>query len=71
MVHLWKEHFLVGTYNNLKMKKFGPRKLVKMYDSWNSYEVEFPTEFNILLVFNIWNLIEYYGGGDGDKVIEV
>ena len=71
MVHLWKEHFLVGTYNNLKMKKFGPRKSVKMYDSWNSYEVELPTELNILPIFNILKLIDYYEGGDGDEVTEV
>ena len=36
----------------------------------NAYEVEFPTELNISLVFNISNLTEYYEGGDGDEVAE-
>ena len=47
MVHLRKEHFPVGTYNKLKMKKFGPCKIVKRHDSGNAYEVEFPVELNI------------------------
>ena len=70
MVHLRKEHFLVGTYNKLKMKKFGPCKIVKKNDSRNSYEVKLPTELNISLVFNIPNFTEYYEGGDGDEVVE-
>ena len=53
MVHLRKEHFLVGTYNKLKMKKFGQCKIVKRNDSRNSYEVEFLAELNISPVFNI------------------
>ena len=50
MVHLRKVHFLLVTYNKLKIKKFGPCKIVTRHDSRNSYEVEFPIELNILLV---------------------
>ena len=70
MVHLRKEHFPVGTYNKLKMKKFGLCKIVKRHDSGHAYEVELPTELNILVVLNISDLIEYYEGGDGDEVVE-
>ena len=70
MVLLQKEHFLVGTYNKLKMKKFGPCKIVKRNDFGNAYEVELFVELNISPVFNISDLIEYYEGGDGDEVVE-
>ena len=70
MVHLRKEHFLVGTYNKLK-KKFGLCKIVKRHDSRNAYEVDLPAELNISPVFNISYLISYYEGGDGDEVVEV
>ena len=69
MVHLRKEYFLVGTYNELKMKNFGLCKIVKRYDSRNAYEVELLFELNISSVFNILDLIEYYEGGDGDDII--
>lgn len=70
MVHLRKKHFLVGTYNKIKMKKFGPCKIVERHDFGNAYEVELSVELNISLVFNILDLTEYYGG-DGDEVSEV
>ena len=63
MVHLRKEHFPVGTYNKLKMKKFGPCKIVKRHDFGNAYEVALPTELNISLVFNISYLIITYEEG--------
>ena len=69
MVHLRKENFPMGTYNKLKMKKFGPCKIVKRHDSINAYEVEFPIELNISPVFNILDLIEYFGGGNGDEFV--
>ena len=70
MVHLRKVHFLVNIYNKIKMKKFGPCKIVKRYDSRNAYEVELLAKLNISVVFNILDLIDYYEGGDGDKVVE-
>ena len=70
-VHLRKERFRVGTYNKLKIKKFGPCKIVERYDSGNIFEVQFPAKLNISLVFNISDLTEYYEGGDGDEVAEV
>ena len=48
MVHLREECFLVGTYNKLKMKKFGPCLIVKRHDFGKAYEVELLAEFNIL-----------------------
>ena len=53
------------------MKKFGPCKIVKRHDSRNAYEVEFPIELNISLVFNVSNLIEFYEVGDGDEVADI
>jgi hypothetical protein len=63
MVHLRKERFLVNTFNKLRMKKFGPYKILKRHDSGNAYEVEFLDGVNISLVFNISDFIEYHEGG--------
>ena len=71
MVHLRKEHFLVGTYNKLKMKKFGPCKIVERHDFGNAYEAELPVELNISLVFNILDLTEYYEGVDSNEVADI
>ena len=43
---------------------------MKRHDSGNVYEVEFRVELNISPIFNISDLIEYYEGGDVDKVRE-
>lgn len=53
MMYLRKELFLVGTYNNLKMKKFGPCKNLKKHESGNAYEVEFLDGIHISPIFNI------------------
>ena len=44
---------------------------MKRHDSENAYEVELPAELNISPVFNISDLIEFYEGGDGDKVTDI
>ena len=48
----------MGTYNKLKLMKFGPCKIVKRHDFGNAYEVDLPTKLNILPVFNMSDLIE-------------
>ena len=70
MVHLRKECFPVGTYNKLKMKKFGPCKIVKRHDSGNAYEVELLAELSISPIFKISDFTKYYEEGDGDEVSE-
>ena len=53
----------MGTYNKLKMKKFGPCKIMKKHDSENAYEVEFLDGIHISPIFNIVDLIEYHDDG--------
>ena len=71
MVHLRKERFPVGTYNKLKMKKFGPCNIVKMHNSRNAFEVELPTKLNISPITNISNSKDFYERGDGDEVVDI
>ena len=37
----------------LKMKKFGPCKILKKFDSGNAYEIELPDDMNISPILNI------------------
>ena len=71
MVHLRNDYFPVVTYNKLKMKKFGPCKIVKRHNYGNAYKVEFPIELNISPIFNILDLTEFYERGDGDEVVDI
>ena len=64
MVHLRKECFPIGTYNKLKMKKFGLCKIVKRLDSRNDYGLELPAKLNILD-------LKFFYGGDGDEVADI
>ena len=71
MVHLRKERFPIGAYNKLKMKKFGPYKILKKHDPGNAYEVELQDGIHIYPIFNIADLIEYHDDGvDEDLILE-
>ena len=71
MVHLRKEIFPAGTHNKLKMKKFGPCKILKKHDLGNAYEVELLDGIHISPIFNIADLIEYRDDGtDEDFMLE-
>ena len=69
MVHLRKEIFLVGTHNKLKVKKFGPCKILKKHDPGNAYEVELPYGIHISPIFNIVDLIEYHDDGTDEGLM--
>ena len=53
MVPLKKGIFPVGTYSKMKMKNFGPCKILKKFDSVNAYEVELPSDMDISPILNI------------------
>lgn len=60
MVHLKKGRFLVGMYSKVKMKKFGPCRILRNFDSGNAYEVELPEDMDISPIFNVLDLYEYH-----------
>lgn len=62
MVYLKKEIFLVGTYNKLKMRKFGPCTILRKFDFENAYEVELLETLGISPIFNIANIYKYHEG---------
>ena len=71
MVYLRKGHFPVGTYNKLKMKNFGPCKILKKHDSGNAYEVQLLNGIHISPIFNIAYLTKYhYDGADEGLMLE-
>ena len=53
----------MGTYNKLKMKKFGPYKILKKHDSGNAYEVELLYGTHIYPILNIIDLKKYHDDG--------
>ena len=46
------------------MKKFGPCKILKKFDSGNAYEVELPDDMDISSIFNIIVLYKYHESKD-------
>ena len=46
------------------MKKFGPCKILKKFDSGNAYEVELPDDMDISPIFNIVDFYKYHESED-------
>ena len=52
-VHLKNGVFPIGIYSKVKMRKFGPCKILRKFDSGNYFEVELPNDMDISPIFNI------------------
>jgi hypothetical protein len=58
MVYPRKERIHVGTYKNMKLKKIGPRKILRNFSS-NAYEIELPSGVGISPIFNVADLYSF------------
>ena len=70
MVHLKRERFPFGIYNKLKMKRFGPCKILKKFDIGIAYKVELPDDMDISPMLNIVDLYKYHESEDAVIVLD-
>ena len=52
------------------MKKFGPCKILKKFDSGNAYEVELLDDMDISPIWNVVDLYKYHEWDDEVVVLE-
>ena len=60
MVHLKKRRFPIGTSSKLKMRNFGPCRILSKFNSGNAYEVELPNDMDMSPIYNVVDIHEYY-----------
>jgi hypothetical protein len=58
LVHLRKERFPRGMYNNMKMKKIGSCKVIRKFGA-NTYDIELLDGVRISPIFNVAYLYPY------------
>ena len=52
------------------MKKFGPCKISKIFDSSNTYEVQLPNDMDISPIFNVADLYKYHESNDELSILD-
>ena len=57
---LTKDHFSVGYYNKLSVKKIGPVKIVEKINP-NTYRLKLPSHIRTVDIFNVKHLLPYFG----------
>ena len=77
MAYIRKERFPKGTYNNLKLKKIGPCKILRKFSA-NAYEIELAYDLHISPIFNVSDIYPFKDsgvhaeettlGGDGSSI---
>jgi hypothetical protein len=58
LAHLMKERFPRGTYKKLKMKKIGPCKIIRKFET-NAYEIELLDGVGVSPIFNVVDMYPY------------
>lgn len=48
----------------MKMRKCGPFRILKKFDSGNDFKVELPNDMDISPIFNNFYIYEYYVSND-------
>lgn len=65
-MNMWKEKFLKGKYDKLKLKKIGPFKIIHKFSA-NAYELQLHPGIGISPIFNVAKLFPYTPSPEEDN----